>query len=222
MLRDWTNLFVITGPTGAQLIGLLFVVVTLGNGWSAKSPGPGDTRLRHPDHDRETPRQRALGGGRDAVLRLGPQRITFCAAPRRDPIAWRIAERIAHRLHRRSARHPPARAPARPAIAGLAARLARVAVRAFVAHERHRPAALTRPGQHRAGALGQPVGVVDRRLQRAVEHAGLQVDHQHGGVGERRILMSKTDREDRTNPVLVERPQLRPRPPVGRGGCASR
>jgi hypothetical protein len=36
MLRDWTNLFVITGPTGAQLIGLLFVVVTLGNGWSAK------------------------------------------------------------------------------------------------------------------------------------------------------------------------------------------
>jgi hypothetical protein len=36
MFHDWTNLFVITGPTGAQLIGLLFVVVTLGNGWSAK------------------------------------------------------------------------------------------------------------------------------------------------------------------------------------------
>jgi hypothetical protein len=36
MLRDWTNLFDITGATGAQLIGLLFVVVTLGSGWSAK------------------------------------------------------------------------------------------------------------------------------------------------------------------------------------------
>jgi hypothetical protein len=36
VLRDWTNLFEITGAAGAQLIGLLFVVVTLGDGWSAK------------------------------------------------------------------------------------------------------------------------------------------------------------------------------------------
>jgi hypothetical protein len=36
MLHDWTNLFNITGAAGAQLIGLLFVVVTLGSGWSAK------------------------------------------------------------------------------------------------------------------------------------------------------------------------------------------
>jgi len=36
MFRDWTNLFNITGAAGGQLIGLLFVVVTLGNGWSAK------------------------------------------------------------------------------------------------------------------------------------------------------------------------------------------
>jgi hypothetical protein len=31
MLHDWNNLFNITGTTGAQLIGLLFVVVTLGS-----------------------------------------------------------------------------------------------------------------------------------------------------------------------------------------------
>ena len=30
MLHDWSNLFIMTGGTGAQLIGLLFVVVTLG------------------------------------------------------------------------------------------------------------------------------------------------------------------------------------------------
>jgi hypothetical protein len=36
MLRDWTNFFEITGAAGAQLIGLMFVVVTLGSGWSAK------------------------------------------------------------------------------------------------------------------------------------------------------------------------------------------
>ena len=32
MLRAWEHVFEITGPTGAQLIGLLFVVVTLGDG----------------------------------------------------------------------------------------------------------------------------------------------------------------------------------------------
>jgi hypothetical protein len=35
MLRAWERVFEITGPTGAQLIGLLFVVVTLGDGFSA-------------------------------------------------------------------------------------------------------------------------------------------------------------------------------------------
>ena len=30
MLQDWNNLFTMTGAAGAQLIGLLFVVVTLG------------------------------------------------------------------------------------------------------------------------------------------------------------------------------------------------
>ena len=40
MLRDWTNFFEITGAAGAQLIGLLFVVVTLGDGWSAKQTEP--------------------------------------------------------------------------------------------------------------------------------------------------------------------------------------
>ena len=35
MLRPWEHLFEVTGPTGAQLIGLLFVVVTLGEGFSA-------------------------------------------------------------------------------------------------------------------------------------------------------------------------------------------
>jgi hypothetical protein len=36
MFHDWANLFDITGATGAQLIGLLFVVVTLGSGWTGK------------------------------------------------------------------------------------------------------------------------------------------------------------------------------------------
>jgi hypothetical protein len=40
MLRDWTNFFEITGAAGAQLIGLLFVVVTLGDGWSARQTEP--------------------------------------------------------------------------------------------------------------------------------------------------------------------------------------
>ena len=31
-MHDWTNFFLITGAAGAQLIGLLFVVVTLGTG----------------------------------------------------------------------------------------------------------------------------------------------------------------------------------------------
>src|SRR5580658_3208740 len=31
-MHDWTNFFLITGAAGAQLIGLLFVVVTLGSG----------------------------------------------------------------------------------------------------------------------------------------------------------------------------------------------
>jgi hypothetical protein len=34
MLHDWTNLFMITGAAGAQLIGLLFVAITLGAGLS--------------------------------------------------------------------------------------------------------------------------------------------------------------------------------------------
>jgi hypothetical protein len=36
MLQGWTNPFEITGAAGAQLIGLLFVVVTLGGGFPAK------------------------------------------------------------------------------------------------------------------------------------------------------------------------------------------
>jgi hypothetical protein len=43
MLHAWTNLFDITGATGAQLIGLLFVVVTLGTGFSARQT---DTAIR--------------------------------------------------------------------------------------------------------------------------------------------------------------------------------
>jgi hypothetical protein len=35
VLHDWTNLFNITGAAGGQLIGLLFVVVTLGTGLTA-------------------------------------------------------------------------------------------------------------------------------------------------------------------------------------------
>jgi hypothetical protein len=35
MLHDWTNFFDITAATGGQLIGLLFVVVTLATGLSA-------------------------------------------------------------------------------------------------------------------------------------------------------------------------------------------
>ena len=35
MLHDWTNLFTLTGSAGGALIGLLFVVVTLGSGLSA-------------------------------------------------------------------------------------------------------------------------------------------------------------------------------------------
>jgi len=34
MLHAWEHVLEITGPTGAQLIGLLFVVVTLGSGFS--------------------------------------------------------------------------------------------------------------------------------------------------------------------------------------------
>jgi hypothetical protein len=34
MLHDWTNFFSITGAAGAQLIGLMFVVVTLSTGLS--------------------------------------------------------------------------------------------------------------------------------------------------------------------------------------------
>ena len=36
MLHDWANVFGVTGPAGAALIGLLFVVVTIGTGLSAK------------------------------------------------------------------------------------------------------------------------------------------------------------------------------------------
>ncbi len=36
MLHGWTDVFDLTGAAGAQLIGLLFVVVTLGTGLSAK------------------------------------------------------------------------------------------------------------------------------------------------------------------------------------------
>jgi len=43
MLRAWEHVFEITGPTGAQLIGLLFVVVTLGEG---VSPSRADTAIR--------------------------------------------------------------------------------------------------------------------------------------------------------------------------------
>jgi hypothetical protein len=35
MLHNWINLFDMTGAAGAQLIGLLFVVITLGTGLSA-------------------------------------------------------------------------------------------------------------------------------------------------------------------------------------------
>lgn len=34
MLNAWSNFFALTGATGATLVGLLFVVVTLGSGWS--------------------------------------------------------------------------------------------------------------------------------------------------------------------------------------------
>ncbi len=40
MLRPWEHVFEITGPTGAQLIGLLFVVVTLGGGFSPSRSDP--------------------------------------------------------------------------------------------------------------------------------------------------------------------------------------
>jgi hypothetical protein len=43
MLRAWEHVFEITGPTGAQLIGLLFVVVTLGQGFS---PSKADAAIR--------------------------------------------------------------------------------------------------------------------------------------------------------------------------------
>jgi hypothetical protein len=43
MLRAWEHVFEVTGPTGAQLIGLLFVVVTLGQGFS---PSRVDTVIR--------------------------------------------------------------------------------------------------------------------------------------------------------------------------------
>lgn len=35
MLSDWTDFFTLTGTAGATLVGLLFVVVTLGSGLSA-------------------------------------------------------------------------------------------------------------------------------------------------------------------------------------------
>jgi hypothetical protein len=38
MFRDWSNFFIMAGTAGATLIGLLFVVVTLGASWSS-SPG---------------------------------------------------------------------------------------------------------------------------------------------------------------------------------------
>ena len=34
MLNGWSNFFALTGAAGATLLGLLFVVVTLGSGWS--------------------------------------------------------------------------------------------------------------------------------------------------------------------------------------------
>lgn len=34
MLRDWSNFYIMAGTSGATFIGLLFVVVTLGTGWS--------------------------------------------------------------------------------------------------------------------------------------------------------------------------------------------
>ena len=34
MLSAWSNFFALTGAAGATLLGLLFVVVTLGSGWS--------------------------------------------------------------------------------------------------------------------------------------------------------------------------------------------
>ena len=34
MLNAWSNFFALTGAAGATLLGLLFVVVTLGSGWS--------------------------------------------------------------------------------------------------------------------------------------------------------------------------------------------
>jgi hypothetical protein len=34
MLRNWDNFYIMAGTSGATLIGLLFVVVTLGAGWS--------------------------------------------------------------------------------------------------------------------------------------------------------------------------------------------
>jgi len=41
MLHDWANLFEITGAAGAQLIGLVFVAVTLGVGLSAPQAADG-------------------------------------------------------------------------------------------------------------------------------------------------------------------------------------
>ena len=32
MLKEWSSFFAMTGSAGATLVGLLFVVVTLGNG----------------------------------------------------------------------------------------------------------------------------------------------------------------------------------------------
>lgn len=34
MLNGWSNVFALTGAAGATLLGLLFVVITLGSGWS--------------------------------------------------------------------------------------------------------------------------------------------------------------------------------------------
>jgi hypothetical protein len=41
VLHDWTNLFEITGAAGGQLIGLMFVAVTLGVGLSAPQAAAG-------------------------------------------------------------------------------------------------------------------------------------------------------------------------------------
>ena len=48
MLRDWANFYIMAGSAGATFIGLLFVVVTLGSGWSTPQGRQGVNAFLNP------------------------------------------------------------------------------------------------------------------------------------------------------------------------------